>query len=75
MKQLLEFILRAITPATDIGIEETIEGDHTTLIVKAPQEVMGLIIGKNGKTIKSIRNLLKVRATLEKRGVSLSIAE
>jgi len=75
MKDLLAFILKAITNSQDCKIEETIEGDHSTLVIDAPVEVIGLIIGKNGKTIKAIRNLLKVRATLEKKGVSVTIAE
>jgi predicted RNA-binding protein YlqC (UPF0109 family) len=36
---------------------------------------MGLIIGKRGKTIRTIRNLLRVRATLEKKGVSVAVVE
>lgn len=75
MKDLLTFILKAITASPHYKVEETIEGDHSTLVIDAPAEIIGLIIGKNGKTIKSIRNLLKVRATLEKKGVSVTIAE
>jgi predicted RNA-binding protein YlqC (UPF0109 family) len=75
MKDLLEFILGSITQSAACQIQETIEEDHVNLVIDAPQEIIGLIIGKNGKTIKAIRNLLKVRATLEKKGVSLSINE
>ncbi|MGD0523151.1 MAG: KH domain-containing protein [Candidatus Microgenomates bacterium] len=76
MKNLLEFILKSITGSSECRVEEqTGDGDHINLIIYAPQEIMGLIIGKNGKTIKAIRSLIKVRATLEKKGVSISIAE
>ncbi len=76
MKNLLEFILKSITGSADCQVEEqTADGDHVNLIISAPQDIIGLIIGKNGKTIKAIRNLIKVRATLEKKGVSISIAE
>jgi predicted RNA-binding protein YlqC (UPF0109 family) len=75
MKKLLEFILEAITGSSDCKVDEQTDGDHVNLVISAPQEVIGLIIGKSGKTIKAIRNLIKVRATLEKKGVSISIAE
>lgn len=75
MKNLLEFILKSITSPSDCQVEEQADGDHINLIINAPQEIIGLIIGKSGKTIKAIRNLVKVRATLEKKGVSISIAE
>ncbi|PIP57013.1 RNA-binding protein, partial [Candidatus Woesebacteria bacterium CG22_combo_CG10-13_8_21_14_all_45_10] len=39
--------------------------------LKVPPEDMGLVIGKGGTTIKAIRNLIRVRATLEKRGASV----
>ena len=35
----------------------------------------GILIGKEGKTIKAIRNLLKVRATLEKKVVNVVLSE
>ena len=76
MKNLLEFILLSITGSTQCSVEErTEDNDHINLVINAPQEIIGLIIGKGGKTIKAIRNLIKVRATLEKKGVSISIAE
>jgi predicted RNA-binding protein YlqC (UPF0109 family) len=66
----------AITGSTQCSVEErTEDNDHINLVINAPQEIIGLIIGKGGKTIKAIRNLIKVRATLEKKGVSISIAE
>ena len=37
--------------------------------------IIGLIIGKNGKTIRAIRNLLRVRAAIEKKAVFVSVSE
>jgi len=42
-----------------------------TLVV--PNEYVGLIIGKEGKCIKAIRTLLKIRATLENLRVDLNV--
>ena len=73
MKDLLTFIVQGITGNKDIDIEETSEGERSHFIIKAPEDVIGIIIGKEGRTVKAIRNLLKVRATLEKKGVSISV--
>ena len=75
MKKLLEFIIEGILGKKDFAVTENAEGDFVNLAIKIPGEDTGLIIGKGGKTIKAIRNLLKVRATLERKGVSVSIEE
>lgn len=75
MKDLLDFLVRKITGLKDISIEETTEDGYTKFLVKTEPGNAGLVIGKNGKTIKTIRNLLKVRATLEKKGVNVSVEE
>lgn len=75
MKDLLTFLVKNITGKSDIGIEEKAENDRFDYIIKAPKEEMGLLIGKSGKTIRMIRNLIKVRATLEKKAVGVSIEE
>ena len=72
MKDLVTYIANSIT-GEKLEIEERAEGERINYVIMAPEEVIGLIIGKEGKTIKAIRNLLKVRATLEKKGVSLSV--
>lgn len=75
MKDLLTFILKEITKKDDFEIKEEVDGDFIRFTVLAPKEIMGIIIGREGRTIKSIRNLLKVRATLEKKAVSVSVEE
>lgn len=75
MKKLLEFIVKGVLGDNKFSVSESVEGNFVNLSIKVPPENMGFIIGKEGKTIKSIRNLLKVRATLERKGVSVSIEE
>lgn len=75
MKQLLEYILTELLPDAKFEVVEEAVEDRVTLTIKAPAESTGLIIGKGGKTIKAIRNLIKVLATLEKKGVFVQIAE
>lgn len=76
MKDLLVFILENITGSKDIEVEEQeTELGKVDLLVKAPEEITGLIIGKQGKTIKNIRKLVSVRAALEDKVVNISLQE
>lgn len=65
MKKLLEFIIEEITGTKDFSIEEKEEEGNVTLIINGDPSHMGLIIGKNGVTIKAIQTVLRVRARLE----------
>ena len=76
MKDLLTYILTEILGGNDFEVEETLgENGFLSLNVKTDPKNMGLIIGKQGKTINSIRNILKVKATLDKIGFSLEVSE
>jgi predicted RNA-binding protein YlqC (UPF0109 family) len=54
-------------------IVETEDGGRIAYTIKTAPDQVGLIIGKGGHTIKSLRNVLKVRATLEKVAVSINV--
>ena len=66
MKTLLKYLVEEITGITDFTIKESEENSFKTYELLVPSEYVGLIIGKNGKTIKTLRNLMKVRAILDK---------
>lgn len=77
MQNLLEFLIQKITgakPAEDFDIaSETVE-DRVTLNVSAKPDFIGLIIGKEGKTIKNIRKIVSIRAVLENKSVNISVS-
>lgn len=75
MKQLLEFLLKGLLGEEKYEVGEVSEDGRTLYTIKSAPENMGLIIGKGGHMIKSLRNVLKVRATLEKTAVSLNVEE
>ncbi len=75
MKNLLSFLIKKITGIKDFTIQESTENSYTNFTVITEPGTAGLIIGKQGRTIKTIRNLLKVKATLEKKGVNISVEE
>jgi len=61
IKSATEYIIKAIVSESDNIVIETREENQLTIIeVSAPSEVVGQIIGKDGKIIKSIRTLLNL---------------
>lgn len=61
VKKTLEYILKAITKKEDGVTVETHEEDGLNIIeIVAPKEIIGKIIGKEGKIIKSIRAILNL---------------
>jgi len=61
IKDTLEYIIKAILPvSTDIIITDSEENGLITFEIDAPAEVIGKIIGKEGKIIKSIRTILNL---------------
>jgi uncharacterized protein len=61
IKETLEYILSSITQKDDkVTVEEKQEEGLTVFEIVAPQEMIGKIIGKEGKIIKSIRTILNL---------------
>lgn len=54
--------------------EETSEG-FTVFKVRAPKDQIGLLIGRGGKTINAIKNILKIRAIKEGVRVDIEVEE
>jgi len=75
MKDLLEFLLKGILGEEKFNVEESEDTGRIIYTIKTDPQNVGLIIGKGGRMIKSLRNILKVRATLEKKAVALNIGE
>ena len=73
MKDLLEFLLKGILGEEKFETIEQSDAGRTVYTIKTAPENVGLVIGKGGRMIKSLRNILKVRATLEKTAVSLNV--
>jgi uncharacterized protein len=63
MKEFIEFLLKSIvTKPEDLSIEENIEGTVVNIKIIASPDDMGMIIGKGGKNIRSLRALAKAKA-------------
>ncbi len=74
MQKLLLFLINNIT-GTESQVEEQEVDNRLNYIIKADPKVVGIIIGKEGKTIRSIRKIMSIKATLENKLISISIAE
>jgi len=67
IKETLEYILSSITQKEDnVTVEEHLEGELNIVEIIAPKEIIGRIIGKEGKIIKSIRTILSLSFPQEK---------
>lgn len=76
MKQLLEYIAKNLTGNQDIEIDEKEEENGIKVyVIKTPQEVMGLLIGKEGKTIRAIRALARARAIVDQQKIFINLEE
>ena len=73
MKELLEFLLKGMLGEEKFEVTESEDEGRIVYSIKTDPKNIGLIIGKEGKMIKSLRNLLKVRATLEKKAVAINV--
>jgi len=76
MKDLLSYIVsNLVTKPEAIQIDEQSQNGEVNLNLVVDPADMGLIIGKNGQTIKAIRKLLIVRAMAEQVRVNLQLVE
>lgn len=75
MEKLLEFITQEISGNKDIKVERQDSGDLQIYVIRAPQEVMGLLIGKGGKTIRAIRSMARARAIVDQTSVAVRLEE
>lgn len=76
MKDTLLFILQKLVDhPDDIVVDESKDGDSAILTIHAHQEDIGKIIGKSGRIIKALRDIIKLMATKDQTYVDVVIAE
>lgn len=76
MKELVEYIVKKIVlNPDDVVVRESVNGSEVMLSLRVADEDMGIVIGKKGQTIRSIRKLLTVRAMNDGVRVNLSLVD
>jgi len=74
MEKLLEYLTKNIT-GKKVSVEKTNSGDLNIYTITAPQKVMGMLIGKQGRTIRAIRALARARAIVDEENVAVKLEE
>jgi hypothetical protein len=76
MKELVEYIARALVDHPEDVTVHVVEGERTKVLeLRVHPEDMGQVIGKQGRTAKAMRTLLSAAATKEKVHAVLEIVE
>ncbi len=76
MKDVLAYIVEHLVDhSKDVRIEEATVDSRTTLTIHVHPEDMGKIIGKSGRIIKALRDLMKVAATKKNVFIDIVLAE
>ncbi len=76
MEEFLKYLIPQLVDQPDlVEISQKKENNTVYFTVKVGKEDIGKLIGKEGKVINSIRNLLKILAVKAKVKVILQIAE
>ncbi len=76
MKELVELLARSLVNFPDAVQVNEVHGDTASVLeLKVAKEDLGRIIGKQGRTAKSIRTILNAAASRTNRKVVLEIVE
>ena len=76
MKELVQYLAKSLVRNPDaVEVKETQTDDASVFELKVAREDLGRIIGKQGRTAKSIRTLLNAAASRGNRKVVLEIFE
>lgn len=75
MKQTLEYIVSSILNVDNVQINESESDGITNFTVVVAKENMGKIIGKEGKVIRAIRNVMKIPAMKESKRINVALEE
>lgn len=76
MKDALEYILSSIVEKKDkISIAQDSEDDMINFRISVDKDDMGRVIGKNGKIIRAIRNVMKIPAIKQNKRINVLLEE
>ena len=74
LKQVLADVARAIVDNPDaVTVEETVEENEVTLVLRVADDDTGMVIGRKGRIAQAIRSLMKAAGTTEGKRVNVDI--
>lgn len=74
MQELLTYILESIVEGP-ITVSEDAQDGLTVFNVSIPKDQVGMVIGKGGKTINALKNIIKIRAIKENVHIDIQVNE
>lgn len=76
MKDTLTYIIKAIVEKEDrVEVTEEEQDGVINLTINVDPEDMGKVIGKQGKVIKAIRNVMRIPAMKQNKKIYISLAD
>ncbi len=76
MKEFIEYILgQLVRHPEEMSVTEDEQNGFITYKIDVSEEDMGLVIGKGGRTIRSIRSLVKAKAIKDGVRVRIDLVE
>ncbi len=76
MKELVEYLAKALVDAPDqVEVRPVQKGPETMLELRVAESDLGKVIGRQGRTARSLRAVLAAAATKARKHVSLEIIE
>jgi len=76
MKELIEYIARALVDHPEMVSVSEIEGNQTSVLeLKVAKEDLGKVIGKQGRTARAMRTILSAASAKVKKRTVLEIIE
>lgn len=76
MKNTLKYIISSIVEHPEaLEIKEEEQDGIINFVITVAKEDMGRVIGKQGKVIKSIRNVMKIPAIKNNKKIYISLSE
>lgn len=76
LKELIEFMARALVDSPELVKVSEIEGEQTSVIeLRVAKEDLGKVIGKQGRTARAMRTILSAASTKIRKRAVLEIIE
>lgn len=76
MKKALEYIVTQIVDEPEkVEISQEEDSGMINFAIKVASQDMGKIIGKNGKVIRAIRNVIKISAIKQNKKINIALTE
>ena len=76
MRELIDYIARALVDNPDEVIVTEVEGNQTSVLeLKVAKEDLGKVIGKQGRTARAMRTILSAASAKVKKRTVLEIIE